>query len=321
MNHTVLTTAYPDFSLPDKTPFYYSPSSELIPGIPDHATSLAAPIIAYWVVSLVFHVLDMSEWKWLDKYRIHESSEVKSRNLVTRWEVVKAVVFQHIIQTLLGYFWMEPSVSGAGVDHLGNMRALSVKVAFWVKAFMGQTAGGRFLIANGGELTYFMYWWGIPIAKFLFAMFMIDTWQYFWHRAMHVNKWMYKHFHSVHHRLYVPYAFGALYNHPVEGFVLDSMGAGVAEALAGLTLREAALLFVISTFKTVDDHCGYKLPFDPLQWMTSNNADYHDIHHQVVGIKSNFAQPFFTHWDVILGTRMTRKDIELRRQKARGMTD
>lgn len=36
---------------------------------------------------------------------------------------------------------------------------------------------------------------------------------------------------------------------------------------------------------------------------------------QIIGIKSNFAQPFFIHWDVILGTRMTRQDIEVRRRK------
>jgi sphinganine C4-monooxygenase len=110
---------------------------------------------------------------------------------------------------------------------------------------------------------------------------MIDSWQYFLHRAMHVNKWMYKHLHSVHHRLYVPYAYGALYNHPVEGFLLDTLGAVVAEAASGMTIRQATLLFAVSTFKTVDDHCGYKLPFDLLQWLSSNDADYHDIHHQV----------------------------------------
>lgn len=43
--------------------------------------------------------------------------------------------------------------------------------------------------------------------------------------------------------------------------------------------------FTGSTIKTVDDHCGYALPFDPLQQITSNNAGYHDIHHQSWGIK------------------------------------
>lgn len=77
----------------------------------------------------------------------------------------------------------------------------------------------------------------------------------------------------------------------------------VAHTLAGLTTRQAILFFAISTAKTVDDHCGLvsrhrwaevgvsrkeadcglrgvvqSLPWDPLQIIFSNNADYHDIH-------------------------------------------
>ena len=71
----------------------------------------------------------------------------------------------------------------------------------------------------------------------------------------------------------MPYAFGALYAHPVEAFAVDLFGVGIAEWLSGMSLRQATLLFMIITFKTVDDHSGYSLPFDPLQWLTSNNAD------------------------------------------------
>lgn len=48
-----------------------------------------------------------------------------------------------------------------------------------------------------------------------------------------------------------------------------------------MTVRQMIIFFTFSTFKTVDDHCGYVFPFDPLQIMSGNNADYHDIHHQV----------------------------------------
>ena len=101
------------------------------------------------------------------------------------------------------------------------------------------------------------------------------------HRAIHTSAFLYKAIHSRHHRLYVPYSYGALYNHPVEGFLLDSRGAVIEEWLTGMSVRQAALLFTIATFKTVDDHCGYSLPFDPLQWFTGNNFDYHGIHHRV----------------------------------------
>lgn len=150
-----------------------------------------------------------------------------------------------------------------------------------------------------------------------FISFLIDTWQYFLHRYFHTNKFLYRHFHSWHHRLYVPYAFGALYNHPIEGLLLDTVGAVLAQHVVGLSLRQATVLFTFATLKTVDDHCGYSLPFDPLQILFSNNADYHDIHHLTIGIKNNFAQPFFIHWDIILGTRMTRQEVEAKQRKAK----
>jgi len=74
--------------------------------------------------------------------------------------------------------------------------------------------------------------------------------------------------------------------------------------------------FVGSMMKTVDDHCGYALPWDPLQHITSNNAAYHDIHHQSWGIKNNFSQPFFTIWDRLLGTRWE-GDTKLKYQRTR----
>jgi len=96
-----------------------------------------------------------------------------------------------------------------------------------------------------------------------------------------MNKFLYRHLHSVHHRLYVPYAFGALYNHPVEGFVMDTLGSVIAQSVSFMSTRQAILLFTFATLKTVDDHCGYAFPWDPFQMLSGNNSDYHDIHHQV----------------------------------------
>lgn len=155
-----------------------------------------------------------------------------------------------------------------------------------------------------------------PALQFAAAICFLDTWQYFLHRAMHMNQWMYRTFHSRHHRLHVPYAFGALYNHPFEGFLLDTLGAGLGFKVAGLTIRQGMCFFTGSTIKTIDDHCGYSLPFDPLQWITENNAVYHDVHHQSWGVKTNFSQPFFTFWDHLLGTAWTGGDVSSRYERA-----
>lgn len=157
----------------------------------------------------------------------------------------------------------------------------------------------------------------IPACQFMLAIMIVDTWQYFLHRAMHMNKWLYTTFHSRHHRLYVPYAYGALYNHPFEGFLLDTLGAGIGYLVSGMTCRQSMWFFTMSTIKTVDDHCGYAFPWDPLQHLTSNNAGYHDVHHQSWGIKTNFSQPFFTFWDGLLGTKWTGGDVSARYERAR----
>ncbi|KAH7927874.1 hypothetical protein BV22DRAFT_1006187 [Leucogyrophana mollusca] len=298
-------------------PFYYTLRQNILPGLSDTILALAAPVVAYWSMSLFFHFLDCSGWKWLDKYRIHESVEVKSRNLASHSDVIWAVVIQHIIQTILGYLWLTEPPEISHVRCQREMEAVGGSLVMMARRLMGDDSATRFLEARGAAMTHWLYWWGIPAFQIGFSLFFLDTWQYFLHRLMHTNKFLYKQFHSVHHRLYVPYAFGALYNHPLEGFVLDSLGAVIAEYLAGLTVRQTIFLFAFSTCKTVDDHCGYSLPFDPLQMFSGNNADYHDIHHQTIGIKSNFSQPFFVHWDTLLGTRMTRKDIEERRRKVK----
>lgn len=37
----------------------------------------------------------------------------------------------------------------------------------------------------------FIYWYLIPGLQFALAVGIVDTWQYFWHRAMHLNRWLY----------------------------------------------------------------------------------------------------------------------------------
>lgn len=162
-----------------------------------------------------------------------------------------------------------------------------------------------------------IYHLAIPALQFVAGVCIVDTWQYFLHRAMHMNKYLYTTFHARHHRLYVPYAYGALYNHPAEGFALDTLGTGLAYLVTGMTVRQSMWFFTSATIKTVDDHCGYAFPWDPLQHLTSNNAGYHDVHHQSWGIKTNFSQPFFTFWDTILGTKWTGGDVSARYERAK----
>jgi len=102
---------------------------------------------------------------------------------------------------------------------------------------------------------------------------------------------LYKHIHSVHHRLYAPYACGSLYGHVVEGLIQDVMGSLVASSVAGLTPRQNLVLFTFSVVRGIDQHCGYRFPYNPLGWWSKNDAEYHAIHHEV-------ASYYVLSWDL-----------------------
>ncbi|KAK9459700.1 fatty acid hydroxylase superfamily-domain-containing protein [Lipomyces oligophaga] len=256
---------------------------QLVSFMSDSNLALVLTIVIYWGVSLIFHAIDV--YDLLPQYRLHTPSEVTSRNKVTELEVVREVALQQLIQSILGV-----TVSYFEPPEYTGMESYEI----WVLA-------NKFPFVPV-PFVEFMYRYGFSVMKIFGAFFIMDTWQYFLHRAMHNYRTLYRLFHSRHHRLYVPYAFGALYNHPVEGLLMDTVGAAISAQAMNLGVRETLIFYTFSTLKTVDDHCGYVLPFDPLQIFFQNNAGYHDIHHQQFGIKTNFSQPFFIVWDKWLGT-------------------
>ncbi len=276
-----------------------------------------------WVYSLFFMLLDHSSLGWLEKYRIHEPEAIKRRNKATVPQVIKAVAMQQLIQTLLGWWWLDPTHIDE-VDHIRTMLGLYRSVSFLLQCFLDADYYQTFMISNGPRILSAVYWWILPTAQFAVALWAVfnynnpqypwlkncqrlvmDTWQYFLHRLFHANQFLYRNFHSVHHRLYVPYAFGALYNHWFEGLLLDTLGACIAHALPRMTVRQGILLFTFSTLKTVDDHCGYSFPFDPFQFFFPNNSTYHDVHHRVRVLHSLRCRPcMMLTYDIGLGDKV-----------------
>ncbi|EEQ28575.1 sphingolipid C4-hydroxylase SUR2 [Microsporum canis CBS 113480] len=336
--------------LPPLPSYTLTPRQPLISPIPDNATILILPIVAYWALSMAFHWIDVNDY--FPQYRLHTPAEILKRNHVSRWEVVRDVIIQQVIQTLFGVlliFFDQPEFNGReeydvavwatririaqraipqlmsliGVDPVGLAAKLSTYPVLaavvsgghypfltqMITLPSGETATAPAFAAWELAVGHAIYFYLIPVLQFLYAITFVDTWQYFLHRAMHMNKWLYS-------MLYVPYAFGALYNHPFEGFLLDTAGTGLAFLTCGMTTRQGMWFFTCSTLKTVDDHCGYAFPWDPLQHVTANNAAYHDIHHQSWGIKTNFSQPFFTFWDALLNTRW-QGDVTQRYERSR----
>uniref|UniRef100_A0A1D1YRV6 aldehyde oxygenase (deformylating) n=2 Tax=Anthurium amnicola TaxID=1678845 RepID=A0A1D1YRV6_9ARAE len=233
--------------------------------VSDELMGTFGPIVVYWVYSGMYVLL--GKLGSLDEYRLHPRGE-EAKNIVSKATVVKGVLVQQVFQVIV---------------------ALAL---FELVKDDGQTAEK----VQPPFLTI--------VGQLMISMVVLDTWQYFMHRYMHINKFLYKHIHSKHHTLVIPYAFGALYNHPVEGLILDTIGGALAFLASGMTPRTGIFFFSFATVKTVDDHCGLWLPGNLLHMFFNNNSAYHDIHHQLYGNKYNFSQPFFVMWDKILGTHM-----------------
>jgi sphinganine C4-monooxygenase len=222
----------------DPTDSYVHPQNLVRPPIftfiSDKHLSLALPVVAYWLYSAVFHFLDLQSWSFLERYRLHTPEEVLKRNRVTRWQVVRDVFIQQLGQIVVGAIVLRTETDEGIPDHSAAITKLR------------QPPWNLPNLATAEVV----YWFILPVVRQVFAVLILDAWEYWIHRLMHVNKWMYRHLHSRHHRLYVPYAFGALYNHPLEGLILDTVGSALAMKVAQLTLREAMFFFVFATMKT-----------------------------------------------------------------------
>ncbi|CAO2040856.1 unnamed protein product [Urochloa humidicola] len=238
--------------------------SHLIPPS-DALVAVLAPIAVYWISAGLYSVLG----RRADKYRLHSRAEEESKNMVPKRDVIVAVLLQHLLQAAIA------------------------SVVCKVKGGDDRLAGGA-----GATLPAII---AVP-CQFIVAMAVFDTWQYFWHRLMHGNTFLYRHVHSWHHRVVAPYAYAAQYNHPVESLILDTAGGAVALAVSGMSPMTSAFFFSFATLKAVDDHSGVLLPGNPLHLLFRNNTAYHDVHHQLRGSRCNFSQPFFVAWDRILGT-------------------
>ena len=219
------------YDVPPLPSYQLSPVPSLLPYITDFYLSLVLPVIAYWIISLFFHVIDIYDiWP---QYRLHTPAEILKRNHVTRYEVLRDVIVQQIIQMATGAvlgltepeemmgreeydiaIWARririaqkalPRLLGA----IGlNATAISNNVSGSHPMLAAALAGGKYPflttgldVVSGLPVPAFasweilaaraVYWYLIPGVQFSVAIVLLDAWQYFLHRLMHVNKFMY----------------------------------------------------------------------------------------------------------------------------------
>ena len=226
------------FALPPLPEYTLKLRPDLLPPIPDKLLTVFGPTIAYWVLSLFFHWIDINDY--FPQYRLHTPAEVAKRNRASRWEVVRDVVIQQVVQTVVGY--------GLGLtepdDYVGkeqydiavwarrlriaqraipkilavigiNAKELAGNIASNHPMAAGALLGGQYANLETGyvskhhfegiqgfaswetTLASIVYWYLVPLLQFAIAIVVVDTWQYFLHRGMHMNKWLYSMFPAI----------------------------------------------------------------------------------------------------------------------------
>ncbi|KAL9600224.1 MAG: hypothetical protein Q9179_003290 [Wetmoreana sp. 5 TL-2023] len=330
------------------------PQEPLLPWVSDNVLAIVLPTVVYAISGAFFHLLDTYEL--FGGYRIHPSEDELKRNHVTRWECFKAVVRYHVMQISIGLllnYGNGPMMVGdehckiqeaastirslrnlipMALATLGiNPKQLSIATA-GTSTTLAQVIGGTYppgnkdqLDSNGFtnvelSLAKLAVNVAIPALQYLLALVVVDTWIYFTHRLCHVNRTLYRIVHAQHHRLYVSYAYGAVYAHWLETLFLDILSFVLAGEIAKLSPRQSMLFGSFATIKTISDHCGYVFPWDPFRLINNNGAVFHDLHHQSWGLKYNFST-YTVFWDNLLGTAWAdTAGAEARYQRVRDMT-
>lgn len=214
MENITLSTTLPP--LPDYTLKTLPP---VVPWIEDKHLTLLLPIIAYWGVSLFFHLIDT--WDLFPSYRLHTPEELLKRNHATRGDVFRDVVFQQVIQTIfgLGLAYFDPEATYGKEDYEVALWAQKLRIAQravpYVMSLFGVNASGAAqklanshpmvagILAGGNYATLFQQLtvngqkvlapafapWELATAKFIYY-FAIPAFQFFLAITV-VDTWQY----------------------------------------------------------------------------------------------------------------------------------
>lgn len=295
----------------------------LVSGISDFHLSLLAPVAVHWLTSALFVLCEKTGW--LGKYRLHTSAEELMRNRVSKRECLRVTLQCQALQILLGLglgALSSDDIATREPDHVAiwtgrvrsafasvpNLLSLSGIDFTSLATTLSRTAPAVLLARNAADMAALeeatakvLAGYVVPAAQLVAALVVSDFCMYCLHRLGHTNKWLYKHVHSQHHRLYVPYSWGGSYNHPFDSLVVDGLSYAIGCWASACSTRLSVLLFAYASFKNVTDHCGYVFPWNPILFVTGTDPSFHDVHHQSWGLKTNFGA-HFSIWDRLMGT-------------------
>ncbi|WNG32417.1 sterol desaturase family protein [Archangium minus] len=151
--------------------------------------------------------------------------------------------------------------------------------------------------------------WYVIVGQIAFFIVLDDFLYYWMHRTLH-TRWLYKHIHSVHHRITTPFALTGNYMHAVE-FMLTSALVMTGPALVGAHVVTLWAWIVFRQLEAADGHSGYDVPWNPALLVPFYKGPvYHDFHHR--RFFGNYAG-FFSYLDKLFGGTYSKGYEEYRR--------
>lgn len=138
----------------------------------------------------------------------------------------------------------------------------------------------------------------IGMLQLVLSIIIIDTFQYFTHRIFH-HPWLYC-FHKDHHAFTKPSSISVVWVSAIEGFFITNPIVIAPIIIFNMHIITASMWIVMASLHGYYHHCGYDLPFNPLQLIPfANTVRMHDEHHRTS--KGNYGL-YYTFWDRLLGT-------------------
>jgi len=180
-------------------------------------------------IGLTFHLFDVKEW--FQTYKVHTPAEFLSKNRASRGSVIRYALLQQAAQCTIGYMTAQPTglvhsheyntaVWVRKIRLCGQIVPTALRILGINNVLLGErllkfspslgliiSLGVAHLCEDGITIEHcqsrppysqlewflakFMYWVIIPGLQYGTALFLADTWQYFTHRLLHMNKFLY----------------------------------------------------------------------------------------------------------------------------------
>ena len=145
---------------------------------------------------------------------------------------------------------------------------------------------------------------GWVLALQVLGIFLVeDVFFYFYHRLLHVNKFLLVKIHSIHHRASPPFPLEYLYNHPLEwmlGFIGPILGFVVVGLISPISIFTVLIFGAIRNLREIHLHSDLNLPLLSKIPLISKTK-HHDDHHSL--LDGNYSS-IFVWWDKVFKTEL-----------------